>query len=442
MNSKKDKKRFLIAAAIVACIIFIINYLTPYLADDYNYLLHKSNGIQTLKEFYFSWGGRVEPYVLLLFLSYLPPVLFDILNTAVYMAVTWLIYRICKGDGNSSISLYLGIHLMLWFCVPDYGQVMFWMCGSVNYLWPSLFVLSLISYYRNYADKHYKKSNIIRIFFAFLGGAVAGGAMENMSFGMLVIIGLYLLYYRRAKIRLNGTIIAGSIGSIIGFLFLVLSPGNFIRSMANEKVSKIFLFFVINYYWVMCIGILVVIWLILRLIVKNIVGDDKGLFEKIYYQSVIFCVGAAAAAYCMLAAPTSPERTWFIVCVYAVVAIGILYSKINLNPYPQIRKMISVAILGISCIVLVEVADTMISSYEIYVQTEEREKDILEQKAQGNLDVKTKIISHKYPLRANHDALYGLSDISPDSTYWINISIANYYGVKSVTGTADNDLTY
>lgn len=442
MNSKKDKKRFLIAAAIVACIIFIINYLTPYLADDYNYLLHKSNGIQTLKEFYFSWGGRVGPYILLIILSYLPPVLFDILNTAVYMAVTGLIYRICKGDGNPSVSLYLGIHLMLWFCVPDYGQVMFWMCGSANYLWPSLLVLIFISYYRNYANNNYKKANIVNIFFAFLGGAVAGGAMENMSFGMLVIIGLYLLYYRQAKIRLNGTIIAGSIGSLIGFLFLVLSPGNFIRSMANEKVSKIFLFFVINYYWVMCIGILVVIWLILRLIVKNIVGDDKGLFEKIYYQSVIFCVGAAAAAYCMLAAPTSPERTWFIVCVYAVVAIGILYSKINLNPYPQIRKMISVAILGISCIVLVEAADTMISSYEIYVQTEEREKDILEQKAQGNLDVRAKIISHRYPLRANHDALYGLSDISPDSTYWINISIANYYGVKSVTGTADNDLSH
>ena len=44
------------------------------------------------------------------------------------------------------------------------------------------------------------------------------------------------------------------------------------------------------------------------------------------------------------------------------------------------------------------------------------------------------IITHAYPLWAKHDALTGLSDITSDSTYWINAAIAKYYGVDSVTG--------
>ena len=79
--------------------------------------------------------------------SFMPKHIFDILNTFAYMAATYLIYAICNVKKKHNLSLYISIHALLWFCVPDYGQVMFWMCGSANYLWASLPVLLMIYVY-------------------------------------------------------------------------------------------------------------------------------------------------------------------------------------------------------------------------------------------------------------------------------------------------------
>ena len=84
----------------------------------------------------------------------------------------------------------------------------------------------------------------------------------------------------------------------------------------------------------------------------------------------------------------------------------------------------------------VSMMDTMIYSYEITVQTRERERYILEQKSQGHMDIITPVITHKYPLRSHHDALTGLSDIQTDPSYWINQVLADYYGVHSITGSS------
>ncbi|MDE6852529.1 MAG: hypothetical protein K2J67_08570 [Lachnospiraceae bacterium] len=39
-----------------------------------------------------------------------------------------------------------------------------------------------------------------------------------------------------------------------------------------------------------------------------------------------------------------------------------------------------------------------------------------------------------FHLRSKHDALEGLSDIRQDPDYWINISLADYYGVDRIQG--------
>lgn len=79
-------------------------------------------------------------------------------------------------------------------------------------------------------------------------------------------------------------------------------------------------------------------------------------------------------------------------------------------------------------------ADTMICSYEITVQTRQREIYIVEQKEKGNFDITVPVITHKYPLRSQHDALAGLSDIREDPSFWMNQVLADYYGVRTITG--------
>ena len=68
------------------------------------------------------------------------------------------------------------------------------------------------------------------------------------------------------------------------------------------------------------------------------------------------------------------------------------------------------------------------------MQTQERESYILEQKKSGVTEIRTPIIMIAYPFRSKHDALEGLSDIHQDPDYWINVELAEYYGVDRIQG--------
>lgn len=434
------------AAAIpaIAASVFIINFLTPHIADDYLNLAHKIWGtnqvitdfndfIHSMRNFYFYWGGRMEGCMFSTLLAYVPPAAVDILNTVCYMAATLLIYLICKGGQKNSLPLYLGIHFLLWACVPDYGQVMFWICGSANYLWTSVIVLACIYLYRCYAlSKGTLFSSPVFGIPTFALGFLAGFAMENMSAGMLVICTLYFVYFYKYHGKIQLPMISAYLGSLAGFAFLVFAPGNQARAHAEIELPLVFKFFVVSYYWVTFVGALSILWIVLNKLAMHIL---QGTYKETACESLIYVCGAVSAAYCMLAAPTSPERTWYIVCVYAVIAAGLFYSALELHQPALIRRMIQIVTAGAMVMLFVSMADTMINSYEISVQTREREQYILEQKALGNLDIHTPVISHQYPFRARHDALAGLSDITTDPEFWINRAVADYYGVDSITGT-------
>lgn len=421
-----------------------MNLLTPYIADDYGNLppflsegtMSPGKIVNAAIQSYQNWGGRFAASLFTAIFACLPAFLFDVLNTLAYFTVTALIYGICKGNHPHSLILYTGIHIMLWLCVPDYGQVMFWMCGSANYLWTTIPILGMIYMFRKYSCSNgMTVQNPFWGIFTFVLGMTAGCGMENSSAGMIVILTFYLVYFHfYLKIRIRLPIICGYAGSMIGFCFLILAPGNQERLQSSESLSLLFKFFVINYYWITFVGILCILFIVLFFESKHM---------RIYYkqsglQAGIFGVSAVFSAYCMLAAPTSPERTWFIVCIYMVCANGIIFSHLKPGMTGKVKKGIVLFTAGLFVIMFVSMMDTMISSYEITVQTKEREHYILEQKAQGNMDIITPVITHKYPLRSHHDALTGLSDIQEDSSFWVNQVLADYYGVHSITGCTEN----
>lgn len=433
-----------IAAFSIAAAMLLINYLTPYVADDYINLPLKVWGteealtdwnslLHSLHNFYFSWGGRVEGCLFTTLLLYLPPVAADLCNTLCYMTAIQLIYLICKGSHKHSLPLYLSIHILIWMCVPDYGQVMFWLCGSGNYLWTSVIVLSMIYLYRCYAVSNGTlfTSRLYSIP-TFLLGFAAGFAMENMSAGMLVILTLYLITFVLHHVHIQFPILTAYLGSLAGFAFLIFAPGNRARAEAEPDLSVLFQFSVITYYWISFVGVLCILWLVFCRIAKKLLMEK---YKQTAWEALIYLCGALSAAYCMLAAPSSPERTWYIVCVYAVIAVGLFYSVLEAYQTKLLRGITRIVTAGALIWLFVSMADTAICSLEISVQTRERESYILEQKALGHLDIDTPVISHRYPFRAKHDALTGLSDITSDPEFWINQAVAKYYGVNSITGT-------
>ncbi len=173
------------------------------------------------------------------------------------------------------------------------------------------------------------------------------------------------------------------------------------------------------------------------MIMKIVIPYD---YIKAVCESLIYMCGAVSSAYCMLAAPSSPERTWYIVCVYALTAAGLLYSVLLPHQTALVGRLADAASAGAMVLLLISMADTMYASYEISVQTKERESYIMEQKALGNMDIEVPVITHKYSLRAHHDALTGLSDVTGDAGFWINEAVADYFAVNSIVGVSAINL--
>ncbi len=186
LHIKENRKNldciFIIITLIISVFFVIINHYTRFFADDYNYMTHTifntdqtisdfGDSIQSLKNYYFNWSGRIEGHLFTTVFSFMPLLLFDIINTLAYIFLVLLIYKFCVSYSKNNIVLYVGIHALLWFSVPDYGQVMFWLCGAANYLWPSLIVLLMTYTYRFYSKKkgNCLKSRLWSIPFFMLG---------------------------------------------------------------------------------------------------------------------------------------------------------------------------------------------------------------------------------------------------------------------------------
>lgn len=202
----------------------------------------------------------------------------------------------------------------------------------------------------------------------------------------------------------------------------------------------------ITYFFVMFLFGMFIIFSIIFFIGKRYFNLKK---DNSIYQSLIFIVASMCSAYCMIASPTSPERTWFCIVVYMTIAIGIIYNRFDFTDVSlkeesiiMIRRVVaSVTIISI-CIFLVMYLDTSLSTFEILSQTKARESYILSEKAKGNLDITTPEIYHKYPLLSEHDGLHGLSDITTDPNHFVNKGLCKFYGINSIVAIPVDDKQY
>ena len=151
------------------------------------------------------------------------------MNTLVYVLLVYLIYWHARGNNKEDNPLLLIlIHFGLWFLVPVFGQNCLWLIGSCNYLWTTTIILLFLLLIR----KNYLKDSGFKIIGMFILGIIAGWTNENTAFGLIVItLGTLIIEKREFKKRkILKYQLSGLIGSILGFIMLIIAPGNFVRS--------------------------------------------------------------------------------------------------------------------------------------------------------------------------------------------------------------------
>ena len=249
---KKLKKGYVISWGILGVLFFYmfsLNFLMPLHRDDYEYslvwgtfqkLTSMSDVFHSLYLHYFTHGGRmVDFFVLDSFLLW-GKEWFNPFNAFLFVALIVLIYwhsqqKITLRFNPCILSLIIAF---CWFGLPDFALVNIWMTGACVYLLTSVLIFSfLLPYHFDFLGKPIFRDGFLACLGMFFAGIIASWTIENTAATMNLIVVLFVGYAYK-KSQLKKWMVTGCIGSILGFLLLVLAPGNYVR-YAEQKTPFI-----------------------------------------------------------------------------------------------------------------------------------------------------------------------------------------------------------
>lgn len=427
MKKLSNQHKKYLYLSLIFFLILILNFLTPIIADDFGYSLNLSrNRLESFRDIanfqiihYQSWGGRTIAHTLAQIYLFLPKWLFNIANSFCFITLIYLIYSISKNNSKEKPHLLFVIFLAIYFILPAFGQDCLWLTGACNYLWTTTIVLLLIEIYVN---KRIKKDNPLNISFLFILGIISGWTNENTGFASIIILILIILENRK---EISKWQISGLIGNILGFVILLLAPGNYIREDGyQEEISflmKVTTRFIdCTYNYLKYLMPLIIIMIILITIYKY---KKKNIPKKI----LIYLTGSLIALYAMVLSPTFPERAWFSVSIFLLLAVmTLLFELDNLLKKQYLPILSNVIIIGFLYFSLSYIDLT---------------KDMIRLKETWNHREKVLTTTNKksyefeiYQTTNSKNPAYGLMDISGEEHSWPNNEIEAYYKIDSVKG--------
>ena len=436
MRAGKENTQLVICVILLFAMSFIYNMLSPYTTDDYAYMFSAVNGdrinrifqiLPSLWNDYLTVHGRVVPHFFLQLFLIGPKWIFNIVNAVIYVVLIWLMTTIADKKPKNQLLLWLAIAVTLWVFVPAYGQVFFWMSGSVNYSWCYVFALLYCNYYFDMLRNPYKKQSnkkfVCFCIFSFFFGAYS----ELVSFSVVFTCFLVLcvVMYEKKQIKQELKQMLPIIFSACGYLTMLLSP-----AQANRKgdlaigaiLKKLIVLFEEYYYYAKP---LLVLWAILLVLAIHFKTNKK----MIIMSTALLSISVVSIAMLSVASYAA-ERHYANAIVFLVAAI-VVFLQILL------KKEHANCIMQCICVYLI-VSNLMPlweGTYDIYTVhklQKQREQYISEQIKLGN----TKEIYVPLIQSATcYSCKYDLIDLQvSDIEIWPNTAVAKYYGIENIYG--------
>jgi len=440
----KKNRNFLltiIIGIIIFLIIFVLNRMTPIIADDYSYLFYydRMERVETLKQVidyqinhYFTWGGRsVVHFIAQLML--ISGSHAKIINSLGFMAFVIIIYINCCGLKKSEPSLLAWIPLLIWLFNPVFGQTILWVTGSANYLWGSLIILSFLLPFTLYENNpSILKDNIFSAIIMFFAGVIAGWTNENTAAALIFLILCLIVYHGINKVGVPKWQIFGGIGTLVGFAIMILSPGNFVRAgYVSEDISTFKKIFdrahlcAIRLYEMK--GLVLIFFALI--VVYFSFTEEKN--KKVIVKAGLFFTSALAAVGAMLLSPSFPQRASFGAMSLMIVACGVLYANIKKLTPKGLIKNLEVLLLLFSIGVFskqmfFDVWPDINNTNSIW----NKRIEIINEKVESG---EQKAILPTIDIWTTFNPMYDLSDLSQeDSSHWVNKAISLYFGLEEV----------
>lgn len=247
-TSRKKNFRTALTIAVIFGLMFILNHFMPIHRDDYEYSLvwntarHISSItdiFESLYRHYMLHGGRMVTVFFLDLFLYLGKIWFDLANAAVFTGLVILMYLHCIRNLKltESPGLLAVAGCLAWLSFPHFGEVAVWKSGSTVYLWSGFFVaLFLLPYNLVFKSRVLPNTGGVAMGM-FVLGLVAGCSVENLAVTTVVLTGLISLYFYKIKKEPYNWMPMGCLGALLGFIVILVAPGNFVR-YAEQGTGK------------------------------------------------------------------------------------------------------------------------------------------------------------------------------------------------------------
>ncbi len=456
--SPQNKRRVNFSVAVVIVItmfvlFFIFNTFSGYAADDYLYFFkyagHNLKGtpqrltgiadiIAGMKVHYKICNGRIPAHFMLQLFALGGKTVFNVFNSFVFVLLGLLVYFHANIKGKLNIPLLIFVYAFEWFGTYLPATVYLWFSGSFNYLWTTTFVLAFLLIYRIYATSGAHpgpKTETSLCVITLIGGLLAGWSNENVGCAVVAAVVLFMLYYKRRKLGILPHHVCGLVGSIVGYLILMLAPGNRVR-LGNTKYERIFYKHIswslsqlaVNMFRV--IGILVVAAIVVYIFSRVKKVKINWLLPGVYFVSGLI------SACILLLSPEEPARAFFganmLLACSAFMLVSQVLRKKKSGSTNAMRRTAAVLAVFVAVFFAVAYTSEYYSLKYDGLNYQEVEQEIYEQKEAGQKNIVIKQCKPRKSLWSLQR--YELSITGGrEKNAWFNSWVAAYYGVDSIT---------
>lgn len=413
-------------------VMLLFNVLTQRFADDYMYLYsfvtdEKLSSLSSIIESLIQHGkegnGRYFAHFFACVFLILPDIVFDLVNSAVFVSVIYIMYRIANGKNGVNNSLLIAIFGLIWLFQLDFGQVCLWLDGSCNYLFGVFFgLLFLLPYIRSVKDK--KNTHPLLLLLHLPISLILGGYLEPLSVGFIAAAGLFLIADLFCFKNLRAlALIPSMLAAFLGLAIMALAPG--------EITNKLSGFGLLETLAVIGVALLVlasVTPLIILFVVLYRRARSEGADRRITLSALIIAAGALASNTVMLIATYYPLRCSVAVIFLTVLAVSMLFGAVKNKSFGRysmrIRKVFTVVLLLALLTAAVDNAFT-------YAAIEEHEDIIAEAKENGENTVE---LYNPIAVTRYNGVRFLIYLDTEGADKWPNNFYAKYYGLDGATG--------
>lgn len=433
-----EKRRKIVTAGcvVIFLLLFVYNYLSLYIADDFSYLYSFADGkrISSIQDIYYSMiahsqtmNGRLVAHTLVQFFGMLPPVIFDVVNALMFTAYILLLYRISVGH-EENVWLFFGIFSLVWLYQPGFSDVVLWQDGACNYLWAIVFGLLFIRVFVNECFFSLQIQGLCKKVVFLVFSLLFGAYSENISFACILMaataVGSNVILNKKKVSPYLATAIALV---CMGYVSIYLAPAQWMNKAVGLDIVSLLTAFVNAVTAYKMFGILCVAFVVL-LTVNVYEKTDKSTL----LIGALFLLGSLAANFIMVFAKGYQPRSATGAFAFLLVADAVLMQALFHNE--KCSRAVLISLLATTMVVTVPaLAEATRDIGKTYIEIRQNEAYIEECKAKGIMDIELPQLTSA---RTKYSIAYkGGNYLNMETSQtWPNIDMAKYYGVDSIIG--------